>query len=74
MKKKPAQQLDVFETIVPVEDLLPGDKFRISFDSPNVYLVKEQFADKKPECKARFFDSTSIYFISHGRKVFKLCR
>ncbi|MEP7317195.1 MAG: hypothetical protein ABI921_00585 [Panacibacter sp.] len=71
-KKKELPQLDLFEAIIPVEDLQPDDHFRLSVESPNVYVVKEQFDDiAGKQTKAKLLNSYNIYFIKHGRKVFK---
>lgn len=71
--KKQLPQLNLFEEILLIEDLQEDDHFRIAVDSPNIYFVREQFFEIKAETKAVLtVKPYSIYFIPHGRKVFKI--
>lgn len=65
-------QLNLFEEFIAVEALQNDDQLRLAPDSPNIYVVVQQFYDAHQETKIKLLGAKQIYFVKHGRMVLKV--
>lgn len=65
------QQLSLFESVVLIEEIMPGESFRRA-PNGNVYIIKEHNAEPYNSVTVRIKGTTIKSLVCYGTSVFKI--